>query len=289
VTDLNRDDIAQGARGCVRLAAAAKNSLAQLFTEPRHGRANRTQQLPRTQFRKRPRTAARTAAAARRRRLVPRRFHNLSSTYHNGTPADYTPIRSSTRCGRANHRHNRSAAEQQAGHPRLVRSPERQSIYNSYRWSQGPGRRGAQVSAAVDRARAQRELHVPDNPNWQRFCDERHLEDGFSIPSVRISDCGSLPLPGVTLSGALQSNRGARPAPRRRLTPVTLPNPLRSPWARPPGIRRTVLHPVPRAPRDGPSPTVTTLTGHWFPLFANVADRINQLDIKARGCSRSGE
>jgi hypothetical protein len=125
---------------------------------------------------------------------------------------------------------------------------------------------------------------VPDNPNWRRFCDERHLEDGFSIPfrkNLRVA--GSLPLPwGVTLSGALQSNRGvaigtAPPAG----TPVTPPNSASF------AVGATTRYPT-NCPAPcpagalviGPSLTVTTLTVPLVPYLVNVADRINQLDVK---------
>ena len=60
----------------------------------------------------------------------------------------------------------------------------------------------------------ERELNVncthARQPELLRFCDERHLEDGFAIPwrkNLRLA--GSVPIPwGITISGSLQSNRG---------------------------------------------------------------------------------
>ena len=69
--------------------------------------------------------------------------------------------------------------------------PERQRIYNSYsiRVQRAAGRPGPNLFGGLS---VERQLNVnctpPDNPNSPRFCDERHLEDGFRFRSGRI--CG---------------------------------------------------------------------------------------------------
>ena len=131
---------------------------------------------------------------------------------------------------------------------------------------------------------------APDNPNFLRFCDERHLEDGFSIPwrkNLRLA--GSYPAPwGITLSGSLQSNRGVAigTAPGSTTTPPNSASYAVGATTRYPS---NCLSPCPAgALVIGPSLTVTTLTVPLVPYLVNVADRINQLDVKASRTFRMG-
>jgi len=139
----------------------------------------------------------------------------LTSTYHTEwTAADYSTLQIfNPMTGAPITVYNRSAAAN--SRPSDIFDsfdPERQRIYNSYsfEFNARPGGR-ARIFGGLS---VERELNVnctlPDNPNFTRFCDERHLEDGFSIPfrkNLRLA--GSIPIPyGITLSGSLQSNRG---------------------------------------------------------------------------------
>jgi len=170
--------------------------------------------------------------------------------------------------------------------------PERQRIYNSYslEFRARPGR-GAQLFGGVS---VERELNVnctqPDNPNFLRFCDERHLEDGFTIPRRKnLKLAGSLPVGyRVTISGSFQSTRGVAigTAPGSTTTPpnsasfavgATTRYPSNCPAPCPAGA--LVI---------GPALTVTTLTVPLVPYLVNVADRINQLDVKASRTFRMG-
>jgi carboxypeptidase family protein len=283
-TDLNRDDIAQGTRGCVYLSAGCEINFAQLSSNFGTAALNRYGNFPRTWNLE--------SAIELQHELLPRLsvsgswfhgdFHNLTSTYHTEwTYADYTPIQIfNPMTGTPITVYNRSTAAN-ARPADILDSfdPERKRIYNSFsgefRWRIGGG---AQMFGGLS---IERELNVnctqPDNPNSQRFCDERHLEDGFTIPwrnNLRLA--GSYPAPfGITVSGSLQSNRGVAigsttAGSASYAVGATTRYPANCPSPCPAGA--LVI---------GPSLTVTTLTVPLVPYLVNVADRINQLDLKA--------
>jgi len=289
-TDLNKDDIAQGARGCVYQSAGCEINFAQLSSNFGTAALNRYGNFPRTWNLE--------SAVELQHELLPRLsvsgawfhgdFHNLTATYHTEwSQADYSPIQIfNPMTGTPITVYNRSTAANSRPADILdTFDPERRRIYNSFssefRWRLGGG---AQMFGGLS---VERELNVnctaPDNPNFLRFCDERHLEDGFSIPwrkNLRLA--GSYPAPwGITLSGSLQSNRGVAigTAPGSTTTPpnsasyavgATTRYPANCPSPCPAGA--LVI---------GPALTVTTLTVPLVPYLVNVADRINQLDLKA--------
>jgi len=290
-TDLNRDDIAQGARGCVYLTAGCEINFGQLSSNFGTAALNRYGNFPRTWNLE--------SAVELQHELLPRlsvsgswfrgTFHNLTATYHTEwTHADYTPIQIfNPMTGTPTTVYNRSAAANSRPADNLdTFDPDRQRIYNSYslEFNARPGR-GARIFGGLS---IERELNVnctnPDNPNSLRFCDERHLEDGFTIPfrkNLRLA--GSIPIKyGVTLSGSLQSNRGVAIG-----TTTT-------------GSASYAIGSTTRYPANCPSPcpagalvigpalTVTTLTVPLVPYLVNVADRINQLDLKATKTFRFG-
>jgi hypothetical protein len=290
-TDLNRDDIAQGARGCVYLSAGCEINFTQLSSNFGTAALNRYGNFPRTWNLE--------SAVELQHELLPRlsvsgswfhgTFHNLTATYHTEwTYADYTPIQIfNPMTGTPITVYNRSAAANSRPADSLdTFDPERQRIYNSYsfEFNARPGR-GARIFGGLS---IEREINVnctnPDNPNSLRFCDERHLEDGFAIPfrkNLRLA--GSVPIKyGVTLSGSLQSNRGVAigsttAGSASYAIGATTRYPANCPALCPAGA--LVI---------GPALTVTTLTVPLVPYLVNVADRINQLDVKASKTFRFG-
>jgi len=290
-TDLNKDDIAQGARNCVYLTAGCEINFTQLSSNFGNAALNRYGNFPRTWNLE--------SAIELQHELMPRlsvsgawfhgMFHNLTSTYHTEwTYADYTPINIfDPMTGTPITVYNRSAAANSRPADILDSfDPQRQRIYNSYsfEFNARPGGR-ARIFGGLS---VERELNVnctqPDNPNSQRFCDERHLEDGFAIPwrkNLRLA--GSVPLKyGITVSGSLQSNRGVAigtttAGSASYAIGSTTRYPANCPAPCPAGA--VVI---------GPSLTVTTLTVPLVPYLVNVADRINQLDIKASKNFRFG-
>jgi hypothetical protein len=296
-TDLNKDDIAQGARGCVYLTAGCEINFTQLASNFGTAALNRYGNFPRTWNLE--------SAVELQHELLPRlsvsgawfhgTFHNLTATYHTEwTAADYTPIQIfNPMTGTPITVYNRSSAANSRPADILDSfDPERQRIYNSYSFEfrARPGG-GAQVFGGLS---IERELNVyctrPDDPNFLRFCDERHLEDGFSIPyrkNLRLA--GSVPVGrGITLSGSLQSNRGV--AIGTANTSTTTPASSAS-YAVGATTRYPANCPAPcpaGALVIGPSLTVTTLTVPLVPYLVNVADRINQLDLKLSKTFRMG-
>jgi Carboxypeptidase regulatory-like domain len=296
-TDLNKDDIAQGARGCAYLTAGCEINFAQLSSNFGTAALNRYGNYPRTWNLE--------SAVELQHELLPRlsvsgawfhgSFHNLTSTYHTEwTYADYTPVQIfNPISGTPITVYNRSVAANSRPSDILDSfDPERQRVYNSYsfEFNARPGG-GARIFGGLS---VERELNVnctqPDNPNFTRFCDERHLEDGFSVPfrkNLRLA--GSIPVKyGITVSGSLQSNRGVAigTAPGSTTTP-----PNSASFAVGPTTRYPTNCPAPcpaGALVIGPSLTVTTLTVPLVPYLVNVADRINQLDVKASKTFRFG-
>src|SRR5262249_11861277 len=216
-TDLNRDDIAQGARGCAYLSPGCEINFAQLAANFGTAALNRYGDFPRTWNLE--------SAIELQHEVVPRlsvsgawfhgTFHNLTTSYHTEwSYADYTPIQIfNPMTGTPITVYNRSAAAN--GRPSDILDtfdPQRQRMYDSYSFEfRGRPGRGWQIFGGLS---VERELNVnctlPDNPNSLRFCDERNLEDGYSIPwRNNLKVAGSIPVKyGITLSGSLQSTRG---------------------------------------------------------------------------------
>jgi hypothetical protein len=300
-TDLNRDDIAQGTRGCVYLTPGCEINFAQLASNFGTAALNRYGNFPRTWNLE---SAVELQHELTRNLSVSGAwfhgtFHNLTATYHTEwTFADYTPIQIfNPMTGTPITVYNRSAAANSRPADILdTFDPERQRIYNSYSFEfrARPGR-GAQMFGGLS---IERELNVncttPDNPNFLRFCDERHLEDGFTMPwrkNLRLA--GSIPVAfGIVLSGSLQSNRGVAIG--------TAPAGIGSTSQTPPNAASFAVGATTRYPSNCPAPcpagalvigpalTVTTLTVPLVPYLVNTADRINQLDLKASRTFRVG-
>jgi hypothetical protein len=289
-SDLNRDDIAQGSRGCVYQAPGCEINFAQLASNFGTAALNRYGNYPRTWNLE--------TAIELQHELLPQlsvsgswfhgTFHNLTTTYHTEwTAADYTAIPIfNPMTGTPITVYNRSSAANSRPADILdTFDPDRRRIYDSYAFEfrARPGH-GAQVFGGLS---IERELNVnctaPDNPNFLRFCDERNLEDGFSMPWRRnLRLAGSFPVGlGITISGSLQSNRGVAIGTASGST-TTPPN--SASFAVGATTRYPTNCPAP-CPADalviGPSLTVTTLTVPLVPYLVNVADRINQLDVKA--------
>jgi hypothetical protein len=289
-TDLNHDDVAQGERGCIYLTPGCEINFSQLPSNFGTAALNRYGNYPRTWNLE--------SAIELQHELLPRlsvsgawfhgAFHNLTSTYHTEwTYTDYTPIQIfNPMTGAPITVYNRSAAANSRPSDILDSfDPQRQRLYNSYSLEfRGRPGRGAQIFGGLS---VERELNVnctlPDNPNSLRFCDERNLEDGFTIPwRNNLKIAGSLPLAfGVTLSGSLQSTRGiaigSAAGSASYAVGATTRYPANCPAPCPAGA--LVI---------GPALTVTTLTVPLVPYLVNVADRINQLDLKASRTFRRG-
>ena len=183
--------------------------------------------------------------------------------------------------------YNRSAAanSRPGGHPRHVRSraaADLQQLLVRVQGASGPRR--ASVRRPVGRARAERELHA--RRTTRTSCAS--ATSGTSRTASRFRSARTCGWParcrspwGITLSGSLQSNRGVAigTAPGSTTTPPTR---RRSRSARPRGTRRTARRRArPARWSSVRALTVTTLTVPLVPYLVNVADRINQLDVKA--------
>jgi hypothetical protein len=174
-TDLNKDDIAQGARGCVYLTTGCEINFTQLSSNFGNAALNRYGNFPRTWNLE--------SAIELQHELMPRlsvsgswfhgTFHNLTSTYHTEwTYADYTPINIfNPMTGTPITVYNRSAAANSRPADILDSfDPERQRIYNSYSFDSTRGRAAApDLRRAVGRTGTERQLHAAGQPELHRF------------------------------------------------------------------------------------------------------------------------
>jgi hypothetical protein len=175
--------------------------------------------------------------------------------------------------------YGRTAAAQAAPTSNLdAQDPTRKQLYNAVNleFNARPGM-GARLFGGVNLEQTLAvNCYTPDNPNSQRFCDEREL----GIPwNKTLKLAGSIPLPfDITLSGALQSNQAPNSARVMTATRGTTRYPSTCPAPCPAGA--IIL----------PSNVFaqSTLTVDLVPGSSVFNERITQLDIKASKTFRIG-
>ncbi|PYR74188.1 MAG: hypothetical protein DMF87_23590 [Acidobacteria bacterium] len=305
-TDLNRDDIAQGERGCVYLSPGCEINFATLPSD--FGRRALTTYDPNTR-----RTWNLESGVEVQHELLPRvsvtaswyrgNFHN-ELLYDNQlvTLADWTPVSIFNPIdGKPMTIYNLNPSKNGQVATLDTSSSTRKRTYNSY---------GLQFSARLpygatlfgglgfDRL-LRNTCDEPDDPNQLRFCDDAHLDAhlpagetarGYRIPYLaqgKVSGSISLPA-GVQVSGAFQSNPGY---PNRSLTPAVFSY-------RAAGGSSWLLSRTTRYPANCPAPcpagelVLPTLNGtpdnaanlrvQLIPYSSEgqFTDRINQLDLR---------
>ena len=306
-TDLNRDDIAQGERGCVYLTPGCEINVATLPSD--FGRRALTTYDPNTR-----RTWNLESGVEVQHALLPRvsvtaswyrgNFHN-ELLYDNQlvTLADWTPVSIFNPIdGTPMTIYNLNPSKNGQVATLDTSSSIRKRTFNSY---------GVQVNARLpygatlfgglgfDRL-LRNTCDEPDDPNQLRFCDDAHLDahlppgeapKGYRIPYLAQGKLsGSISLPaGVQVSGAFQSNPGY---PNRSNTPP------RVFLYRAAGGTSWLLSRTTRYPANCPAPcpagelVVPTLNGtpdnaanlrvQLIPYNSEgqFTDRINQLDLR---------
>ena len=305
-TDLNRDDIAQGERGCVYLSPGCEINFATLPSD--FGRRALTTYDPNTR-----RTWNLESGVEVQHELLPRvsvtaswyrgNFHN-ELLYDNQlvTLADWTPVSIFNPIdGKPMTIYNLNPSKNGQVATLDTSSSTRKRTYNSY---------GLQFSARLpygatlfgglgfDRL-LRNTCDEPDDPNQLRFCDDANLDAhlpagetarGYRIPYLaqgKVSGSISLPA-GVQVSGAFQSNPGY---PNRSLTPAVFSY-------RAAGGSSWLLSRTTRYPANCPAPcpagelVLPTLNGtpdnaanlrvQLIPYSSEgqFTDRINQLDLR---------
>jgi hypothetical protein len=301
-TDLNRDDIAQGERGCIYLTPGCEINLAGLPSD--FGRRALTTYDPNSQ-----RTWNLESGVEVQHELLPRvsvtaswyhgNFHN-EILYDNQlvSLADWTPVSVFNPIdGAPMTIYNLNPSKNGQVSTLDTSSPTRKRTYDSY---------GLQFSARLpygatlfgglgfDRL-LRNTCDEPDDPNLLRFCDDANLDAnlpsgetarGYRIPYLaqgKLSGSVSLPA-GIQVSGTFQSNPGY---PNRSLTTT-----------RPTGGTSWLLSRTTRYPADCPAPcpanalVLPTLNGtpdnaanlrvQLIPYNSEgqFTDRINQLDLR---------
>jgi hypothetical protein len=301
-TDVNRDDIAQGERGCTYLTAGCEINFAGLPAD--FGRRALTTYDPNTK-----RTWNLESGLEIQHELM-RGVSTTVSWYHGNfhnellydnqlvTLADWTPVSIFNPIdGTPLTIYNLNAAKQGQVSTLDTSSTRRKRTYDSY---------GANFNARLPRGIAlfgglgfdrlrRNTCDEPDNPNQLRFCDDANLDanlppgeaaKGYKIPYLAQGKLsGSVPLPwGIQLSGTFQSNPGYafRSLTTTRITGGTS-------WL----LSRTT-----RYPTNCPSPcpagalVLPTLNGtpdnaanlrvQLVPYGAEgeFTDRVNQLDLR---------
>jgi len=313
-TDLNRDDIAQGERGCVYLTPGCEINVAGLPSD--FGRRALTTYDPNTR-----RTWNLESGVEVQHELLPRvsvtaswyhgNFHN-ELFYDNQlvSLADWTPVSIFNPIdGTPMTIYNLNPSKNGQVSTLDTSSSTRKRTFNSY---------GLQFSARLPLGAAlfgglgfdrmlRNTCDEPDDPNQLRFCDDANLDAhlpageaprGYRIPyqaQGKLSGSVSLPA-GIQVSGAFQSNPGY---PYRSLTPAVFSY-------RAAGGTSWLLSRTTRYPANCPAPcpagalVLPTLNGtpdnaanlrvQLIPYNSEgqFTDRINQLDLRVTKSVRVG-
>jgi hypothetical protein len=213
-TDINRDDVAQGEKGCVYLTPGCEINFGQL---PSSFGALVSPRTPDPNYR-RPYNVE--ASASVQHELFPRMsvnaswhhrtFYNLDvSDYTFRSPADYTAVNVvSPLDGEVITVYNISAAANQSIERVDRHSPDRQQIYDGFEFgfhARLPG--GAQVFGGTTTQHTfNKNCDQPDDPNLLRFCDESQRPNPFRT-QVKVAGTYTLPW-GIQTSASLQSEPG---------------------------------------------------------------------------------
>jgi hypothetical protein len=300
-TDVNRDDIAQGERGCVYLTAGCEINFASLP-------ANFGNRALTTYDQSTARTWNLESGLEVQHALLPRvsvtvswyhgTFHdlllndNLLVGLNDWTPVSvFNPID-----GTPLTIYNLNAAKKGQVSVLDTNGPNRKKAYDSY-GMQFTARlpRGATLFGGFgfDRLR-QNTCDEPDDPNQLRFCDDASLDanlppgeapKGFKIPfQSQAKLAGSVPLPlGIQLSGSFQSNNGYayRSLTTTRITGGTswlLSNTSRYPSNCPaPCPAGALVLPTLQGTADSANLRVQLIP---YGSKGQFTDRINQLDLR---------
>jgi hypothetical protein len=287
--DVNRDDIAQGERGCNFGTNGTPGCEVDFSALPANfGTAALNE------YGKYPRTWNLEHGLELQHELLPRlsvtgswfhgAFHNLTTTINRSynADADYNPATVyDPLTGQAITEHVYFMKPAARGRPTLnldTNDPAREQIYDAFNveFRARPGG-GANVFGGFSFER-ERQVNCtsPDNPNTRRFCDDRQNDIPFG---KNFKMAGSYPLPwGIMLSGAFQSNE----SPNSTRTLTITRNATRYPL--------TCPAPCPAGQLVAPASVqgATTLTVLLEPTRATRVERINQLDFKVQRTFRFG-
>jgi hypothetical protein len=297
-TDSNRDDIAQGERGCTGY--------------PRVGCEINFDALPANfgiralnEYGEYPRTWNLEHGLELQHELLPRlsvtgswfhgNFHNLTTTINQSWVSGADPVNNpnyvpytvyNAVTGEPITVYGRTAGAQATPTRNLDTFDENnERIYNAYslEFRARPGA-GAQLFGGFSFERQQDvTCTAPDNPNTLRFCDDR--ENGLPFRR-QFKLAGTYPLPyGISLSGSFQSVQGS--------TSLTGATPTSADYM---GITRGTSRYPATCPAPCPAGAVilpTTFQPATFNLLledqdTHYTDRINQLDLKVQKTFRAG-
>jgi hypothetical protein len=229
-------------------------------------------------------------------------FKNQTTTINRAiTPDDYTPVQIfNPVTGEQFTVYNQNANSLSRASDNITYvDPDRKNIFNSYSAEfRLRGGRGATVFGGVTWSRqrdnggsstANCTVGRLQNPNVLRFCDEFNLEDGSSVPygtDFRLN--GSYPLPwyGIILSGTFQSNDGGGLSQTYTISrTLAYPNGSSAQNAGNGYLVANQLAPACPSPCPAgslvlPTLSVTSLATPLRPSQAERYERLNQLDIK---------
>ncbi len=288
--DVNRDDIAQGERGCVGYPAVGCEINFNALPANFGIRAL-------NEYGEYPRTYNVEHGLELQHELFPRlsvtgswfhgNFNNLTTTINQswlstGDPIDnanyipYTVYNSIT--GEPITIYGRTAAAQAAPTRNLDTFDENnQQIYNAYNleFRARPGA-GAQLFGGVSFERQENvTCTAPDNPNTLRFCDDR--ENGLPFRQ-QFKLAGTYPMAwGISVSGSFQSVQGSVSSQNMAITRNSTRYPANCPAPCPAGA---IILPATFQP--------ATFTLQLVDQDTTYTERINQLDIKLQKTFRAG-
>jgi hypothetical protein len=289
--DVNRDDIAQGDRGCAPYPSPGCEI--DFSTLPANFGA-----VALNEYGDYPRTWNLEHGLELQHQLLPRlslttswfhgSFENLTTTINRSydADADYvsaTVYHPDTGEALSDVYFLRPAARGRPTNNLDTFDPERQRLYDALNleFRIRPGG-GAQLFGGASFER-QRDVNctAPDNPTTRRFCDDRDNDIPFRR-NFKVAGSMSLPL-GITFSGVLQSNAsptGASAATTRNMTIVR--GSTRYP--------RTCPAPCPAGQVIAPATLqgATSLVIPLVPFNAHQVERITQLDLKLQRTFRLG-
>ena len=279
--DLNNDDVAQGAPGCVYQTAGCEINFAQLPAN--FGVRSLRTFDPETQ---RPynvlmnvgvqhqllRNLSVTAA------VVDNRFYQLPLRDNVlRTRADYSPLTVySPIDGSPITVYNLAASKvTQVQEVDTTATSDRKQLFRGYEFTMNsrlPGGVTIFGGTSIDRNLTV-QCDEPDNPNLDRFCDQRDTDVPFR---AQFKLAGSYPLPwfGIQLGGTFQSYPGAIIGTTNQLSGST--------WLITPTTRYAANCPGACTPNALVFPTLTeaSLTVPLRPYSTEFLDRLNQLDLR---------